>query len=284
MTILHNDTAANLKVNARHLNIVTKLKHGEMKEIEEKYNVRIEESAVGTDIQLKFRAMNGLPDLGPHASQMFLSLLQRTITNTTRKDISVTPGTEDRHSSVFAKSLQPEKPRITNKNDGQIAIPQPASQVSAIGNAVNPSLKPDGGCARAANSANLEEPMDTSESSASATNKDSDSKDDTCPICLDTFTDKEILDKCKHAFCKTCLQESMAHKPVCPICNVLYGVIIGSQPNGTMTHNVIPLKLSGFTCQTIEINYSFINGIQGVSDITCLFYGSKLSNRFTLYK
>ncbi|XP_063284765.1 E3 ubiquitin-protein ligase DTX3L [Pelobates fuscus] len=259
MTILHNDTAANLKVNARHLNIIKKLKHREIQEIKEKYNVRIEESPVGADIQLKFRTVNGLPDLGPHASQMFLSLLQRTITNTTRKDISVTPGMEDRHSSVFAKSLQPEKPGITNKNDGQIA-----SQVSVTGNAVNPSLKPDGGRARADNSANLKEPMDTSESSASATNKDSDSKDDTCPICLDTFTDKEILEKCKHAFCKTCLQQSMAHKPVCPICNVSYGVIIGSQPKGTMTHNVIYLKLPGFTCQTIQINYSFNNGIQGM--------------------
>ncbi|XP_038144020.1 LOW QUALITY PROTEIN: E3 ubiquitin-protein ligase DTX3L-like [Cyprinodon tularosa] len=48
------------------------------------------------------------------------------------------------------------------------------------------------------------------------------------------FTNKEQL-KCKHAFCKDCLQMAVQHSgPICPICKDVFGVVKGNQPDGTM--------------------------------------------------
>lgn len=90
-----------------------------------------------------------------------------------------------------------------------------------------------------------------------------------CPICLEEFNATRPaanLNKCKHTFCLECLRESMRHKPVCPICGMIYGTLKGNQPDGTMSVTRLPLpRLPGYEAfGTIVIDYIFPSGTQGV--------------------
>ncbi|XP_046351044.2 uncharacterized protein LOC124131659 [Haliotis rufescens] len=86
-----------------------------------------------------------------------------------------------------------------------------------------------------------------------------------CPICLDEISDPKMLDKCGHVFCRICIENSFAsYKPVCPSCNMVYGVLTGNQPEGTMDVAFSGEHLPGYeTCGTITITYRFPNGRQG---------------------
>ncbi|XP_047666188.1 E3 ubiquitin-protein ligase DTX3L isoform X2 [Tachysurus fulvidraco] len=88
--------------------------------------------------------------------------------------------------------------------------------------------------------------------------------DDTCPICLDTFTQKTKL-KCGHEFCKDCLRQSIQSSgEICPLCKKIFGKLKGTQPAGHMTWRILKhFPLPGFPyCDTIEIHYNIPNGIQ----------------------
>ncbi|NXU30465.1 DTX3L ligase, partial [Thalassarche chlororhynchos] len=86
---------------------------------------------------------------------------------------------------------------------------------------------------------------------------------DVCPICMERINNKEILRKCNHAFCKSCIDQAMTYKQTCPVCNTVYGFMKGDQPEGKMSTRIIPLSLSGYpSCGTIEITYDMRSGIQ----------------------
>ncbi|XP_041361662.1 probable E3 ubiquitin-protein ligase DTX3 [Gigantopelta aegis] len=89
--------------------------------------------------------------------------------------------------------------------------------------------------------------------------------DDICVICIDIVSEPKILDKCGHVFCCGCIDKCFqVFKPVCPICNTIYGVIIGNQPPGSMTVKHEPYSLPGHSdCGTIKIMYHFNSGVQG---------------------
>lgn len=95
------------------------------------------------------------------------------------------------------------------------------------------------------------------------------SQPETCAICLEAVQDdnKKILLKCKHEFCKHCIEECFQHKPVCPTCGTVYGVIMGNQPKGTMRVEHSPrVHLPGYPKKGHhEIHYSFQSGTQTVS-------------------
>ncbi|NXP65863.1 DTX3L ligase, partial [Chloropsis cyanopogon] len=93
--------------------------------------------------------------------------------------------------------------------------------------------------------------------------KTEEKEDDECPICRDTIQNKEILEKCKHAFCKICIDKAMTYKQACPVCNTVCGVLTGNQPEGTMSSKTISVSLPGYpNCGTIQINYIMCGGIQ----------------------
>lgn len=50
---------------------------------------------------------------------------------------------------------------------------------------------------------------------------------------MDTIkaAEKKTL-RCKHSFCRDCLKQAFAYKPVCPTCGELYGTLTGTQPEG----------------------------------------------------
>ncbi|XP_052100378.1 uncharacterized protein LOC127734517 [Mytilus californianus] len=62
------------------------------------------------------------------------------------------------------------------------------------------------------------------------------SKPEDCAICLEEIQNdtKKTLHKCKHVFCKECIDECFRHRPVCPTCGMVYGIVRGTQPTGTM--------------------------------------------------
>ncbi|NXX66942.1 DTX3L ligase, partial [Spizella passerina] len=93
--------------------------------------------------------------------------------------------------------------------------------------------------------------------------KTEEKEDDECPICRDKIENKVILKKCKHAFCKTCIDRAMDYKQACPVCNTVCGVLTGNQPDGTMSSRTISVSLPGYpNCGTIEIEYVMSGGTQ----------------------
>ncbi|KAM3854561.1 E3 ubiquitin-protein ligase DTX3L isoform 2-T2 [Vipera latastei] len=87
--------------------------------------------------------------------------------------------------------------------------------------------------------------------------------DECCPICLNTIHQKEVLPKCKHAFCASCIRMAMKYKPVCPVCNAFYGNIEGNQPPGKMDVIKTGISLPGHQDSgTISITYRIPDGIQ----------------------
>ncbi|XP_056108492.1 E3 ubiquitin-protein ligase DTX3L-like isoform X2 [Rhinichthys klamathensis goyatoka] len=93
--------------------------------------------------------------------------------------------------------------------------------------------------------------------------KDAQAEEETCPICMDSFTDKRKL-KCGHEFCQNCIRlsvESMGS--ICPVCKEVFGILEGNQPDGTMRVTNSRMSLAGYpSCGTIEIHYDIPSGIQ----------------------
>ncbi|NXR99320.1 DTX3L ligase, partial [Oxylabes madagascariensis] len=93
--------------------------------------------------------------------------------------------------------------------------------------------------------------------------KTGENEEDECPICRDRIKNKETLEKCKHAFCKVCIDKAMTYKQACPVCNTVCGVLTGNQPEGTMSATTISSSLPGYpNCGTIQIDYHMNGGIQ----------------------
>ena len=105
------------------------------------------------------------------------------------------------------------------------------------------------------------------DSGSPATRHPQKDEEETCPICMDTLTEKKTLPQCKHSFCKDCVKRAFDIKPVCPVCGVLYGELKGTQPEkGTMKVTYEDNShLPGYEKYgTIVIEYYIPSGIQGV--------------------
>ncbi|KAK3104456.1 hypothetical protein FSP39_002419 [Pinctada imbricata] len=88
---------------------------------------------------------------------------------------------------------------------------------------------------------------------------------ETCPICMDSFTEAQKLTKCGHIFCLECIQEYFSKcKPSCPNCGVIYGKVTGDQPNGNIRFMREGTRLPGYDRYgCIKVTYTFYDGIQG---------------------
>ncbi|NWV19130.1 DTX3L ligase, partial [Origma solitaria] len=93
--------------------------------------------------------------------------------------------------------------------------------------------------------------------------KTEEKEEDECPICRDRIKNKKTLEKCKHAFCKSCIDEAMTYKQTCPVCNTICGVLRGNQPQGKMSTTTMSSSLPGYpNCGTIQIDYFMKGGTQ----------------------
>ncbi|XP_031556544.1 probable E3 ubiquitin-protein ligase DTX3, partial [Actinia tenebrosa] len=79
------------------------------------------------------------------------------------------------------------------------------------------------------------------------------------------FKEPPVLPKCKHKFCKKCIDLAFQHRKACPTCGMTYGVHTGNMPQGTMHHSLEPyLRLPGYERYgTVRIDYNFPSGKQG---------------------
>ncbi|ROL42413.1 E3 ubiquitin-protein ligase DTX3L [Anabarilius grahami] len=93
--------------------------------------------------------------------------------------------------------------------------------------------------------------------------KDAHAEEETCAICMDSFTDKKKL-KCGHEFCRECIRMSVESLgSICPVCKEVYGTLEGNQPDGTMNVTRSRTSLPGYPhCGTIEITYNIPSGVQ----------------------
>ncbi|XP_028990502.1 uncharacterized protein si:dkey-3h3.3 isoform X2 [Betta splendens] len=109
--------------------------------------------------------------------------------------------------------------------------------------------------------------LNTSKASADSPGKEhsKDCEEELCPICMDAMmpSRKKTL-RCKHSFCRDCLETAFAYKPVCPTCGHLYGPLTGTQPDGgRMKHSTVSSSLPGFERHgTITIEYHIPAGVQ----------------------
>ncbi len=95
--------------------------------------------------------------------------------------------------------------------------------------------------------------------------KGAHTEEETCPICMDNFTDKTLL-RCGHEFCQECINMSVKSLgSICPVCKEVFGKLEGNQPEGTMNVRQSRSSLPGYPhCGTIEITYDIPGGIQRV--------------------
>ncbi|XP_041529414.1 protein mono-ADP-ribosyltransferase PARP14-like [Microtus oregoni] len=112
------------------------------------------------------------------------------------------------------------------------------------------------------NDANAASPPLRGSADSSGALKGNDNED-SCAICMDTIINKRVLPKCKHEFCSSCITKALSIKPVCPLCQMSYGIQKGNQPKGTMTFTTSRQSLPGYEdCGSIEIHYIIERGIQ----------------------
>ncbi|KAG8537350.1 hypothetical protein GDO81_024678, partial [Engystomops pustulosus] len=259
ITISSKDLRSEVLVDARHMDILKKLKSREIEDLQQKYSVRMEEKGKDRNVIVSFRAMNGGLNLGAHACHSFTNLLHGTITNLQSKTIKANLEIDAEKLNQFCMKLQRGGVDVILEHDkgSIILITSPVLLEFAEEKLQKFLRNPD---AQEAPGTSTEEAMDTSKPTDRKTSAE---EDEQCPICLDQMKNKKVLPKCKHEFCAKCLQKSLDMKPVCPVCAAPYGVVIGNQPEGTMTNRACSSSLPGYSgCGTIEINYHIPGGIQ----------------------
>ncbi|XP_070564848.1 uncharacterized protein [Ptychodera flava] len=99
---------------------------------------------------------------------------------------------------------------------------------------------------------------------ASSKTADVEEVDNTCKICISDIVDGKQLSKCKHRFCRSCIDEALKHDSRCPLCREPQREMIGNQPSGTMTHHTDRSRgLPGYErFGVIVIDYHIPSGIQ----------------------
>ena len=71
------------------------------------------------------------------------------------------------------------------------------------------------------------------------------------------------LGRCEHLFHKDCLASYVGKNNwlKCPVCSVIYGLMMGDQPDGVFSQTVDKnMRCAGYNCGTIVINYNFKGG------------------------
>ncbi|XP_073408015.1 E3 ubiquitin-protein ligase DTX3L-like [Dendrobates tinctorius] len=258
ITISSRDTRSEVIVDARHMDILKKLKSREMEELQQKYGVMMDEESKDKNVRVTFRATSGAPDLRAHACHSFTSLLQSTIMNLQRKTIHWNLENGEQLEQFRTELQKAGLDVILEQDNGSVTLIASPVLLEFAEEKLREFFKIKYVQGAAASRREAQEAMDTTGPPATKAR----AEQELCPICLDQITNKKVL-KCKHEFCAHCLQKCQELKPVCPVCGVPYGVVIGNQPDGTMKVTTSGLSLSGYLgCGTIHIQYEVPGGIQ----------------------
>ncbi|KAM6269370.1 E3 ubiquitin-protein ligase DTX3L [Porphyrio hochstetteri] len=244
--------------------------------------VKMEESSNGQKMLIVFMPIIKTSDMSSHATESFINAFQNASAMLREKLISLKLSECQKkklNTLIYGKQLEDLHVKLEKKEDKFILLGLPNYLCAAEKYIVNFLGVKDSAESKSRTplSSDLSYLGATGESEkeyngrqknnlpseGQSRAKTEDNNQDVCPICMDSFKNKEILKKCNHAFCKSCIREAMVYKPACPVCNVVYGPMTGDQPAGTMTTKKLHLSLPGYPrCGTIEITYDMQSGYQ----------------------
>ncbi|NXK23303.1 DTX3L ligase, partial [Arenaria interpres] len=257
----------------------------EIEDIKDKFDTEIEkkDSSCGQKVFIIFRPRIETSDMSSHATESFINAWQNAFAMLREKVISWKLSEDQKkrlNMLLNGKQLEDLHVKLTKKKEDKLILSGLPKHLYAaekhIVNLLNiedstqtkswTQLSSDlsyqeatGASEKKYNSGQNNSLSSEGQSKAKA---EEDNKD-ACPICMETIKNKEILTKCKHAFCKSCIKQAMTYKQVCPVCNTVYGVVEGNQPEGRMSYVKLSSPLPGYPgCGTIEIRYNMHGGIQ----------------------
>ncbi|KAH1184502.1 hypothetical protein KIL84_012443 [Mauremys mutica] len=230
-----------------------------------------------------FKPKNKDSDMSAHAYESFINAFQKASAMITEKDLCLKlSGDQKKQLNKYFNKLQVENPSIILKNkEEKLSLKGLPDLLHAVEKDIRRFLYTEG-------PVKIKEgaPFTYGTSCRGATGTSLDAVDDgkmsrvppkeqprpkvaggeeakdECAICMDKIHQKEVLQKCKHEFCKACIQEAMKYKPTCPVCNTVYGLIQGNQPEGTMSYSSFSYSIPSYHCGTIKIDYQMRGGIQ----------------------
>ncbi|XP_069717597.1 E3 ubiquitin-protein ligase DTX3L [Phaenicophaeus curvirostris] len=256
----------------------------EVEDIEDKFDVVIEKKdrSVGQKTLIIFRPRTKTFDMSSHAAESFINAFQHASAMLRGKRISSKLSEDQKkklNMELNGKQLEDLHVKLKKKEEKTILRGLP-NYLYAAGNHTMSLLNTENSMqtenkTRLSSDLGYQEATGASEKEYNGRQKDSVSSEgqakakteegdkDVCPICMDGIKNKEILQKCNHAFCKSCIDRAMAYKQACPVCNTVYGSMKGDQPEGAMSARTIPTALPGYPhCNTIVITYNMYAGIQ----------------------
>ncbi|NWU52152.1 DTX3L ligase, partial [Dromas ardeola] len=257
----------------------------EIEDIKDKFDTVVEkkDSSYGQKVFIIFRPRIKTSDMSSHATESFINAFQNASAMLREKIISWKPSEDQKkrlNMLLNGKQLEDLHVKLKKTEDKLILSGLPKHLYAAEKHIVNllntedstqtknkTPLSSDFSCQEATGASdkkyNGRQKNNLSSEGQSKVKTEEDDDKDVCPICMETITNKEILRKCNHTFCKSCIDQAMTYKQACPVCNTVYGLMEGNQPEGTMSVRTMSSSLPGYpNCGTIEITYNMCGGIQ----------------------
>ncbi|NXN34021.1 DTX3L ligase, partial [Nycticryphes semicollaris] len=255
----------------------------EIEVIKDKFDTEIEkkDSSCGQKVFIAFRPRIKTSDLSSHATESFINALQNAFAMLREKVISCKLSGDQKkrlNTLLNGKELEDLHVKLQKKEDKLILSGLPKHLYAAEKHIVNLLNTEDSTQTKSrtplSSDLSYQEATGASEKKYNSRQSNTlpsegqsrvkaEEDKDACPICMERIEEKEILTKCKHAFCKSCIKQAMTYKQACPVCNTIYGVLEGNQPDGIMSYRTVASPLPDYSnCGTIEITYSMHGGIQ----------------------
>ncbi|KFP03390.1 E3 ubiquitin-protein ligase DTX3L, partial [Calypte anna] len=272
-----------IEVDASVFKLLETILSKEMEDIQEKFDTVIEKegSSYGQKMLIVFRPkIKTCCDMSSHAAESFINAFQNAYAMLREKHIilKLSEKQKERLSMLLnGKPLEGLHVKLKKKEDKLILTGLPNHLCAAEKHimkfldiedstqtqnrtSLSSDLRHQEG--ESEKKYNDRQKNNLSSEGQSQTKTDEEGKD-TCPICMDRIKNKEKMKKCNHEFCKTCITKALAHRPFCPVCNTVYGLMKGDQPEGTMSTSTLPSSLPGYpNCGTILITYLMKGGFQ----------------------
>ncbi|XP_065494423.1 E3 ubiquitin-protein ligase DTX3L [Caloenas nicobarica] len=272
-----------IEVDASVFKLLETILSKEIEDIEDKFDtiIKKKDSSCGQKMLIRFTPRIKTSDMSSHATESFITAFQNASAMLREKLISSKLSEHQKkilNTLLNGKQLEDLHVKLKKKEDKFILSGLPKQLHAAekhIMNLLNiEELTQTKNRAAPFSDLSHQESTGVSEKKYNSRQKKNLSSEgqakakaeedkDVCPICMDRIDNKEVLRKCNHAFCKNCIDQAMSYKQACPICNTVYGLVEGDQPEGTMSTRMMPSSLPGYpSCGTIEITYSMRGGIQ----------------------
>ncbi|NWI42239.1 DTX3L ligase, partial [Picathartes gymnocephalus] len=270
-----------IEVDASVFKLLETILSKEIENINDKFNtlVEIKENSCGQKVII-FRPKLKTSDMSSHATESFINAFQSASAMLREKIICMNLSDEKKTLNIplNAKKFKDLNVKLRRNEDKLIisGLPDHLYAAEKYKKALLNTEDSTQTKSRASLSSDLSSQKTTGASEKSSVRqknnfssegqtpaKTEEKEEDECPICRDRIKNKETLEKCKHAFCKICIDRAMTYKQVCPVCNTVCGVLTGNQPEGTMSTKTISFSLPGYpSCDTIQIDYAMKGGIQ----------------------